>query len=69
MNNTLVFTGSNPQGYKVQIRCVPNEGYSLFTWFDNDITGVIMWNEKHGLIWDSAFCQAIEHLNTKKVSY
>ena len=68
MNNSLCFTGSNPQGYKAQIRSVPNEGYSLFTWFDSDNTGLILWNEKHGLIWDSAFSQAVDHLNLRKAA-
>lgn len=66
MNNSLVFSGSNPQGYNAQIRRAPDGCYSLFTWFDTDKTGLILWREKHGLIWDSVFNAAIDHLNTKK---
>lgn len=56
VKNKLNFTGSNPHGYKAEIRNSgdPYEnGFSVFTW--RDVNGVHAWREKHGLPWGDAF--------------
>lgn len=61
----LNFTGSNPQGFKAQVRHseMPYDtGYSVFTWRD-DGTGVILWREQHELAWNDAYSIAQEWLN------
>lgn len=60
-----MFTGSSPAGYRAEIRKA-KDGYSLFTWFDSDKTGLLMWRESHGLTWFDAFTRACEHLKTEK---
>lgn len=58
------FTGSNPTGYKAEIRSTDTidyrkdeDGFSVFTWHDSGL-GVCLWREKHSLSWDEAFATA-----------
>ena len=64
MKKELHFTGSNPYGYKAEIRnsVEPYEkDFSVFTW--RDVNGVHAWREKHELTWTDAFNIAREWLS------
>lgn len=68
MKSKLSFRGSNPDGYRAEIR-ESDGGYSVFTWYDKGgkSGGVILWREKHGLIWPDAFSTASKWLKTEMV--
>ena len=63
------FKGSNPAGFKAEIRSTDSidyrkgeKGYSLFTWKD-DGSGVYLWREQHEMTWQDAYTKAVEWLN------
>ena len=68
MKNKLSFRGSNPAGYRAEIR-ETEYGYSVFTWHDKGgkSGGVILWREKHALTWENAFSIASDWLKTEMV--
>lgn len=61
----LIFTGSNPAGYKAEVRKDDCDKFSLFRWMD-DGSGVILWREYHDLPYKDAMQTAFDWLDQKK---
>ena len=62
--STLNFKGSNPGGFRAEIRKSSDpydHGFSVFTWRD-DGCGVILWRERHELDWSEALAIASDWL-------